>query len=245
MKLVGSPSLRLACLISVCGLLSACAAAPPTHRYFQPTADQIGPYPNSYGEAVAPRRGLIAVQGDEMAYGVATGRSRRTINGADRGQGPMTISETLRKVVKGVEVENRGFPGDTVAASAARWANARRADLLILAFGFGDLQAHTPQSTFAEQLTALIRSAQAGGATVFVVIPPHVSKTLTDSDIEAYRGAERGVAISTGAEVFEAQAALTRIKAPPPAGAAQTPQAYQAIAADMVPYIKVVAVPAA
>ena len=223
---------------------AGCAhAPPPVARYFQPTAQQIGPFPNSYGEAVVPAGGLIVVQGDELAYGVTRGRSRRSINGADEGQGPLTISEALRKVVKGVKVENRGYPGDTVAASAARWANAPRADLLILAYGFGDERAHTTATTFAAQLTAMIKAAQAQGTTVFLIVPPNVSKLLLQSELLPYYAFARNAATVTGAEAFDASAALIRIKAPAPAGAAQTSAAYQAIAADMIPYIKVVGPP--
>ena len=218
-------------------------AAPPVARYFQPTAQQIGPFPNSYGEAVIPAGGLIAVQGDEVAYGVTRGRSRRAINGADEGQGPLTISEALRKVVKGVKIENRGYPGDTVAASAARWANAPRADLLILVYGFGDERAHTTITDFAGQLTAMIKAAQAQGTTVFVIVPPNVSKVLLQSELFPYFYSARDVATKTGAEAFDASAALTRIKAPPPKSAAQTSAGYQAIAADMIPYIKVIGPP--
>ena len=236
---------RAACAVLAilsASLAAGCARAP--HRYFQPTPDQIGPVPNSYGEVVAPRRGLIAVQGDGLAYGVARGRSRRTINGADQGQGPLTISEALRKTLRGVQVENRGFPDDTVAASAARWSQAPRADLLILAYGFGDERAHTSVRAYADSLTTLVQTAVADGEAVFIVVPPNVSDALLQSDLQPYQNADRAVAADTGAVLFEANASIFRIKATPSKGFAQTPGAYQAIAADMSPYIKVVSAPA-
>ena len=243
MKLSRQRAASAAPLVLLLALATGCAHAPEPPRYFQPTAEQAGPFPNSYGEAVVPTHGLIAVQGDDLAYGVALGRSRRLINGADEGQGPLTISEALRKVIKGVRIENRGFPGDTLASSAARWANAPRADLLILAYGFGDRRAHTTAAAFSAELVAMIVAAQAQGTTVFIIVPPSLSKPLRQSQLLPYIAVARNVAAVTGAEAFEAGAALSRIKAPAPAGAAQSSVAYQAIAADMIPYIKIVGPP--
>ncbi len=234
---------RCALAVLSATVLAACAGRPP-HRYFQPTPDQIGVFPNSYGEVVAPRRGLIAVQGDDLAYGLAPGRSRRAINGADQGQGPLTISETLRKVLRGVQVENRGFPGDTVASGAARWAAAPHADLLILAYGFGDEQAHTSVQAYSDALTAMVEAAQANGEAVFIVVPPNVSKPLLENGLSPYQAVDRNVATATGVTAFEANAAVARIKAPAPRGFAQTPSVYQAIAADITPYIKILGAPA-
>ena len=234
----------LAPLFMLFTMIAGCAhQAVPTARYFQPTAQQVGPYPNSYGEAVIPAKGLIVVQGDELAYGVAQGRSRHVINSADEGQAPLTISAALRKVVRGVAIENRGFPGDTVATSATRWSRAPRADLLILAYGFGDERAHTTLEDYSNRLTAMVKAAQAQGATVFLVTPPNLSKALLQREVDPYRYATRDVGQKTGAEVFDATSALARIKAPLPPGAPQTPAVYQAIAADMIPYIKVIAGP--
>ncbi len=227
--------------LALLGLLAATGCAGrPVHRYFQPTADQIGPNLNSYGEAVVPRHGLIVVQGDDFAYGLARGRSRHAINGAEEGQSAITISQALRKAVHGVQVENRGFPGDTVEASAARWAALSPGDLLVLSYGFGDQHAHTPIPAFDDALTRMIAAAHARGAAVFVVLPPPSSDPLIDSDLSAYRAALNGVAHQAGLLIFDASAAMNRIKAPPLKHPAQSAAVYQAVAADMVAYIKVV-----
>ncbi len=215
------------------------------HRYFQPSGDQIGPELNSYGEAVVPRRGLVVVQGDDLAYGLATGRSRRIINGADAGQAAITISQALRKALPGVQVENRGYPGDTVQASAARWAGRPPGDLLILCYGYGDPRAHTPISDYDDALTRMIAAAHARGAAVFVVAPMPSSDPLIDYDLASYRDQLADVARRNGALVFYANDARGRIKAPQPKHAAQSAAVYQAIAADMAAYIKVVASPQA
>ncbi len=222
-------------------LIIAGCAAPPPHRYFQATANQIGPEPNSYGEAVVPSCGLVAVQGDDFAYGRAPGRSRRTINGATQGQAAITISQALRKAVDGVRVENRGFPGDTVEASTTRWSSHPPGNLLILALGYGDAEAQTPIGHFAEGFDALVRGAQAKGAAVFVIVPPPISDPLKNTTIEAYRNQMRGIAQADGAEMFEAFTAETRIKAKPSRTLAQSSAVYQAVAADMAPYIKAAA----
>ena len=215
----------------------------PEHRYFQPTADQIGPNLNSYGEAVVPRHGLIVVQGDDFAYGLARGRSRHAINGAEEGQAAITISQALRKAVRGVQVENRGYPGDTVEASAARWTGRPSGDLLILSYGFGDQRAHTPISEFNDALTRMITAAHASGTAVFVVIPPPSSDPLLDFDLASYRANLAAVARKANVVIFDSSAAMSRIRAPARKQTAQTPAVYQAVAADMVAYIKVVSPP--
>jgi hypothetical protein len=235
--------LRRAALLIPLLLTAGCAVrADVPSRYFQPTAAQIGPEPNSYGEAVLPDHGLIAVQGDDLAYGVARHPTRHRINGADQGQAATTISQGLRQVLgaRRVTVENRGFPGDTVAASTERWANARRPDLLILAFGFGDLQAHTQVGPFAEGLRKLIREAHAQGTAVFLVTPPAVSDKLTNANLAPYTATAAAVATQLDVEVFPATTAMGTAKEPPSKGIPQTARTYAAIAGSMVPYIKLV-----
>ena len=229
-------------LLALAALVPAACAAPaaPSHRYFRATADQIGPYANSYGEAVIPRHGLIVVQGDDLAYGLARTRSHHEINGADRGQASITISETLRKVVKGVQVENRGFPGDTAAAGRARWSGRPAGSLLILLYGQGDMHAHSPQADFGAAMAAMVKDAHAQGAAVFIVLPPPSSDPLTASELAPYRAIAGAVATGNGVEIFDVGAAMARILSPPLKTVAQRAAVYQAVAADMVPYIKVV-----
>ena len=234
----------LATLAPVGALLAALAVAGcaggPEHRYFQPTADQIGPNLNSYGEAVVPRHGLIVVQGDDFAYGLARGRSRHLINGAPEGQASITISQALRKVLKGVRVENRGYPGDTVAMSTLRWSGAAPADLTILTFTYGDAAASTDLDDFKGGVAALIQAARAHGGAVFLVVPPPSRDELRDHSQGEYRDAARSVAQSAGVQVFDAFAAMDRLKVQKVKTVAQPTAIYQGVAADMSAYIKVV-----
>ncbi len=216
-----------------------CAGRPP-HRYFQPTADQIGPEPNSYGEVVVPRRGLIVVQGDDFAYGLARGRSRHVINGADQGQAAITISEALRRVLKGVTVENRGFPGDTAASSVQRWAGATSADLAILSFSYGDAAAHTDMDEFRRVVAEIIRTDQARGESLLAILPPPSADALRNGVEGGYRDAFRDVAKAHGVVVFDAYDAQQRLKLPRLRTTAQSAAIYQGAAADMALYIKVV-----
>ena len=142
-----------------------------------------------------------------------------------------------------MQVENRGYPGDTVKASAGRWADRSPGDLLILCYGFGDQQAHTPIPEFNAALATMIAAAHAKGAAVFVVIPPLSSDPLIQSELANYRGYAALIARQAGIEVFDAYLAMTRIKAPPVKHSAQAAAVYQAVAADMVAYIKVVSPP--
>jgi hypothetical protein len=240
MRPLRSRSLRAVATAALAASLAGCIAAQPTHRYFQPDASEVGPAANSFGEAVAPRHGLIVVQGDELAYGLARGRSKHDINGAHAGQAATTISDALREVFgRKVEVENRGFPGDTVAASTARWAARPPGALLILAYGYGDMAAHTAPDAFRTALQALIRDAQAKGATVFVVLPPNFSDALMNSELAPYRAVASDLAQHQGAEMFDAASSMSRIGVAPWKAVAQRPSVYAAIAGDMAPYIKV------
>jgi hypothetical protein len=236
---------RAALLIPLLPLLLTAACAERANvpsRYFQPTAAQIGPEPNSYGEAVLPDHGLIAVQGDDLAYGVARRPTRNRINEADQGQAATTISQGLRQALgaRRVTVENRGFPGDTVAASAQRWAGAPRPDLLILAFGFGDMQAHTQVGPFAEGLRKLIHDARAQGTAVFIVTPPGVSDKLTNANLAPYLSVAANVAAEQDVELFAASTSMATAKEAPSKGIPQSARTYAVIAGSMVPYIKLV-----
>ena len=232
-------SLALGTLLSL-QLLAFGGCAHREVRYFQPSADQIGPDTNSYGEVVLPLHGLIAVQGDQLAYGSARGRTRHRINEAPSGQSGLTVSQVLRKAIRGVEVENRGYPDDTLAQSTARWSGSRAPNLLILCLGFGDASAHTPLDAFGVAFAKAIRAARTQGAAVFVVIPPQLSDPLENHELQDYRNAESTVAAQEGATVFNAAASMQRLARAPVRTAAQPAEVYQAIAADMAPYIKVV-----
>src|SRR5579875_3089926 len=92
-------SSMLRALAAAALMVMAACAGPPAHRYFRPTSDEVDAGPNTYGQAVVPRHGLIVVQGDDLAYGRAIGRSRKVINDAPSGQASVTISETLRRAI--------------------------------------------------------------------------------------------------------------------------------------------------
>jgi hypothetical protein len=142
-----------------------------------------------------------------------------------------------------VRVDNRGFPGDTVAASAERWANAPHADLAILCFGYGDAAAHTPIEQFRNDLRDLIADYHAAGTAVFLVTPPETTDVLAESVLSPYRGAVEQIGPATDALVFKSNDARNRIKAPAIKGVAQTAQLYEAVAADIGPYVKVIDAP--
>jgi hypothetical protein len=208
------------------------------------TAAEIGPLPDNYSEAVIPRDGTIVLQGDEAIYGDFRHGHRPPINGADEKRGALTIGDMLHRMVRHVKIVDHGFPGDTVEASAERWAGQPVGNLLILSFGYGDFRAETKIADFTAALTKLVHEAQAQGAAVFIVItPPATSKKL--EGLEDYRIAAREVGAKEGIDVFESADALTKAKVPASRDEHGSSAIYQMIAAAMVPYIQVVPEPKA
>jgi hypothetical protein len=217
-----------------------------------PTMAEVGPVLDNYGEAVVPAHGLIVARGDDLIYGVGRHSRRAGINGSSVARTGVTITETLRQALKRVTVVNQGYPQDTVISSAQRWADGPAPNLLILSYGYGDAAARTPPADYESALRDMVRRAHARGAAVFLIPTPLMAATpttpgktpkttpaLVDSAIEPYRAVMRRIGQEENAEVFEPQAEITRIKATPTRTIAQTPDIYQAIAAGLVPYIRI------
>jgi len=229
-------SLRLLAL----GLSSLCLAAclhPAGHLHAGP--DQIGPRLDNYGEAVLPLHGTIVVQGDDAVYGVVQHGRRGPINGAAEPRGAVTLTDTLQRALPGVTVINHGYPQDTAAESANRWADAPVGDLLILCLGYGDLQAKTPPTEYGEALRALIRRGKARGAAVFVILTPPAGDPKF-SGLKGYRDAARTAAAEMGVDLFDPMTALYQAQVKLPKGPDGSADIYRAMARAIVPYIQVV-----
>jgi hypothetical protein len=218
-----------------------------------PTLAEVGPVLNNYGEAVVPAHGMIVARGDDLIYGVGLHSRRAGLNGSSVSRTGVTITETLRQALKPVTIVNQGYPGDTVIASTRRWADAPVGNLLILSYGYGDAAAKTPIADYDSALRDMVRRAHAEGAAVFLIPTPPMAATpttpgktpqatpaLVNAAIEPYRAVMRRIGQEENAEVFEPQSELTRIKATPTSTIAQTSAIYQAIAAGLVPYIRIV-----
>jgi hypothetical protein len=224
----------------------ALAAAAPMAGCFQPapvlhaTADQIGPVPDNYSEAVIPEGGVIVLQGDDAIYGGFRHGHRPPINGADEKRGDLTLAESLHRFVRHVTIIDHGFPGDTAEQSAERWAGQPVGNLLILSFGYGDYRAKTKVADFTQALTKLVRQAQAERAAVFIITtPPATSPQLFG--LNDYRAAAQQVGVSQGVDVFDSTAALTNATTPPAKDEYGGAAIYSVIAGAMIPYIQVVA----
>jgi hypothetical protein len=229
-------SLRLLA-VGFSGLCLTACLSPAGHLHAGP--DQIGPRLDNYGEAVLPLNGTIVVQGDDAVYGVVRDGRRGPINGAAQPRGAVTLTDTLQRALPGVAVVNHGYPSDTAAESANRWADAPVGDLLILCLGYGDLQAKTPPTEYGEALRALIRRGKARGAAVFVILtPPATDPKL--SGLNGYRDAARTAAAEMGIDLFDPATALYQAQVKLPKGAEGSADIYRAIARAMVPYIQVV-----
>ena len=229
------PTLSLVLVLALAG----CALRPRSTNFAPVTAAEAGPELDNYGEAIVPARGLIVVQGDDVVYGTATRGGRAGINGSAVKRTSTTITESMRRVLKGVRIVNRGYPGDSVLAGAKRWSGEPVGDLLILSYGFGDAKAKTPAAAYKAALGAMIRHAHAQGAAVFVVPSPPVTDLTLDRGLAPYAALAREAAAEEGAEVFEPFAEMTRVKAKQAKGAAQTSMTYIGVAGGLVQYIKV------
>lgn len=248
------PSLVLPALVSIG--LSGCFTV-RQGVFAPPTAAEVGPVLDNYGEAVAPAHGRIVAQGDDLIYGVADHSRRPGINGSSVHRTGVTITETLRQTLKSVTIVNQGYPGDTAAMGARRWAQAPVGNLVILSYGYGDAAAKTPLADYDLALRGMVQRAHDQGAAVFLIPTPPMAAAplnpgqkpkpglhlLTTADIEPYRAAMRKIGLDESAEVFEPQAEITRVKAFPTKTIAQSPEIYQAIAGGLVPYIRIVQPP--
>ena len=129
----------------ILALVLAGCALPKTAAYFHPSAADMGPSLDNYGEAIVPVHGLIVLQGDDFIYGSAERtRGRDPINGSQAPRGPVSLSEAMRTVLHGVQIENHGYAGDSIVDGFERWGGSPKGDLLVLSYGFGDVRAQTP-----------------------------------------------------------------------------------------------------
>jgi hypothetical protein len=227
---------RLLTLALAAAPLAGCLRpAPAPHA----TAAEIGPIPDNYSEAVIPEGGTIVLQGDDAIYGDVRHGHRPPINGADEKRGGVTLADSLHRFVRHATVVDHGFPGDTVAQSAQRWAGQPVGNLLILSFGYGDFRAQTKVADFTTALTKLVRQAEDQGAAVFIVTtPPATGKALLG--LEAYRQAARAIATQEGVDAIDSADALFKANVSPPRDDQGNSAIYQAIAGAMVPYIQIV-----
>jgi len=231
-------------------LILALAAAAPMSGCLHPapvlhaTAAQIGPELDNYSEAVIPEGGTIVLQGDDTIYGGLPHGHRAPINGADEKRGGVTLADSLHRSMPHVTIVDHGFPGDTVAKSAERWAGRPVGNLLILSFGYGDVHAQTPVAAFTTALTKLVHQAQTQGAAVFIVTPP----PTTGKDrwgLAVYREAAMNVGAKEGVAVFDSTDTLQKTGLSPSKDDHASADITQAIAGAMVPYIQVIPEPKA
>ena len=150
----------------------------------------IGQGLSNFGQATIPADGLIVVEGDGLAYGTDPRGRLGGINGSPLKRTALPFPEGLAKALR-VTVENRGFPGDTLARGEARWAGQPTGSVLILAYGYGDAQAKTPAAAYTATLDRMVAAAQAKGSSVFLVVPPLVGNAAFDGLVEPYRVAAR------------------------------------------------------
>jgi hypothetical protein len=204
-----------------------------------PAASTPGPELDSYGRATVPQDGLVVVMGDDLAYGSDPRGNVPGANGSTVRRSSSAISEQLQRLFGSLQVENRGYPGDTLAEGIKRWQDAPAGDLLILTYGLGDATAKTPPDEFTNTLRNFIRSSRDHGAAVFVIVWPALKDPALNAALEPYRIAERTIAPDEGAAVIEAYKVAEKIKAPPSNRSYQQPELYSALAGTIATYVRV------
>lgn len=235
---------------------SACAHAPVPRLPFvharapaPPPAPPPGREPpgvlNAYGQAELPVGSVIAVQGDDLVYSSDARRGRAPgINGAGVRRSRETVADSLADLLARnqgrVEVEDRGYPGDTVKEGLARWADRPHAALVVYGYGYGDAVAGTPYGEFRLALAQAVRAARGRGQYVMLIVWPVVRAPGLNVKLQPYREAVRAIAANQGVDVIDASAVYAPTQTAP-AGIDLRPEQYRQIAGEIARRIQVVA----
>ena len=151
----------------------------------------------------------IVCEGDSLTYGAQSDGPRPPINGAGSHRAETGWPEALERALPGLSVENRGFPGDTVALGARRWQGYPPGALAILMFGTNDAGVRpwkrpaASAEAFQQRLARLIARHRAAGAQVLVLAPPPPGTRFAEQRLRPYRRAARDAALATGAHFLD------------------------------------------
>jgi len=193
--------------------LGGCAHRPPPPP---PTPSgslaDVGPRLDNYSQATVPIDGLIVVSGDNFTTpdGKQMGR---------KGRG-LSFAAAMGKFT-GVKIEDETQSGGTLAAGAERLAVGPAGDLVVIAYGYGDVAAKTKPADFRKTLQTMIQAAHARGAAVYVVAPPPTTGKLSLL-AEPFRAAVRDLAATNGAGMIDLTPPPVKITIKP--GATPPPQ---------------------
>jgi hypothetical protein len=197
------------------------------------SAAEVGPRLDNYGQATAPRDGVIVVRGDDFLP--APPSQDASIKG--RPGKSISLAEALARTTS-LKVIDQEQAGETIADAEERLDEEPVGNLLVICYGFGDAVAQTNMAQFKATLRRMIRSAQARGAAVYLVVEP--ATTLPRSaTVEPYRNAVRVVAGAEGAGVIDAPPALAAAGLGPSKVKIQPNDAVKLIAGLIRRYIKI------
>lgn len=180
-----------------------------------PPLDPLG------GRLTVRRGGTILCEGDSLTYGAQRwGGTLPPIHGAGSKRVATPFPETLTRVLRGqVTVRNLGYPADTAAMGAQRWAAEPRADLVMLMYGSNDANPRgwrtaVPIAAYHATLAALVRHHREQGAQVLVLAPPPAGTRYAEAAIAPYRIAARAVAAEEGVAFADPAAILKDMPVP-------------------------------
>jgi hypothetical protein len=194
-------------------LLGGCAHRPPPPAP-APSGSlaDVGPRLDNYSQATVPIDGLIVVSGDNFI--VSDGKEK-----GRKGRG-LSFAAAIGKFT-GVRVEDETRSGGTLADGAERLAAGPAGDLVVIAYGYGDVAAKTKVADFRKTLQTMIKTAHARGAAVYVVAPPPTTGKLSPL-AEPFRAAVRDSAATNGAGMIDLTPAPIKTTTKP--GATPPPQ---------------------
>jgi hypothetical protein len=234
-----SSKIRLASLLLAISTCGGCETlADPEFQPHRGNAADVGPVLNNYSQFTVPKNGLIVVEGDGLAYGSSARGKEPGINGSSAPRSPTPFPETLSHLL-GVRVENRGYPGDTIAKGEEHWRGQPVGNLLIISYGYEDAKAGTSKADYEAVLNLMISQASSQGAGVILLLAPiYADKTLSEH-AEASRNAMREAKAHFRTQSFDVWQTQWIFSHRYTDGSYQSDSLYKALAYTIAPYIAV------
>lgn len=197
------------------------------------SAESVGtrgarPFPPS-ASASAP---VIVALGDSLTAGFGVAPDEAF---------PARLEERLRREGYAYRVVNAGVSGDTSAGGLRRveWVLRAKPDVVIVALGANDGLRGQSVAALRDNLEAIVRRLQAGGARVLLAgmrMPPNYGAAFTEEFAAAYRGVARRTGVPLVPFLLDGVAAEPRLNLGD--GIHPNPDGHRVIADRVWPHLK-------